>query len=142
VDVEPVEERPAQPRSVRRHTLHGARTPRGPVASVAARARIHRAHDERSRGERRLCLRPRDRDDAIFERLAERLERAAPELRELVEEEDAVVGEADLAGSWRVSASNEPDLADRVMRRAKGATRGEREACVRASFFRRRVARS
>ena len=35
--------------------------------------------------------------DALFERLPQRLERAAPELGQLVEEQDAVVRERDLA---------------------------------------------
>ena len=44
---------------------------------------------------------------AVLERLAQRLERAAPELGQLVEEEHAVVGERDLARARRVAAADQ-----------------------------------
>ena len=59
--------------------------------------------------------------------------RRAAELGELVEEEDAVVREAHLAGSRPVAAADEAHLAHRVVRRAEGTradepARGRQEA--------------
>ena len=59
----------------------------------------------------------RDRDRAVLERLAQRLERRARELAELVEEEDAPVRQRHLAGAGRVAAADEPGGRDRVVRR-------------------------
>ena len=44
---------------------------------------------------------------AVFERLAQDFERAAVELRQLVEEQHAVVGEADLAGPRHAAAADQ-----------------------------------
>ena len=49
-------------------------------------------------GKRRRPAGPGDRDAALLERLAERLEDVAIELGQLVEEQDALVGQRDLAG--------------------------------------------
>ena len=76
VDVDPIEERPAQPRAVLGDPFARAAAAFRPVAEVAARARIHRADDDRARGEGGLRVRARDGDDAVLERLPERFERA------------------------------------------------------------------
>ena len=48
-----------------------------------------------------------DGDDFVFHGLAQDFEGALAELGELVEEEDAAVGEADLAGSGPAPAADE-----------------------------------
>jgi hypothetical protein len=65
---------------------------------VATGARVHgRGQDEPCRvGETQGG--PAQRDDAVFQRLAEHLEHVPTELGELVEKEDAPVGEAHLTG--------------------------------------------
>jgi len=52
---------------------------------VAARARIHRRHELEPGREDRRSPDSRDRNLAVFERLAERLQRTPIELRKLVE---------------------------------------------------------
>src|ERR1700741_5040213 len=69
------------------------------VIEVAARARIQGCGEYESCG---IGNRPRgacDGDDAVFDRLAEDFERFAAELGELVEEENAMMREADFAGA-------------------------------------------
>ncbi len=61
----------------------------------------------------------RDADDAFLERLPQHLERAPAEFGHLVEEQHAGVREADLAWAWNLSAANERDIRDRVVRRAE-----------------------
>ncbi len=56
-----------------------------------------------------------------FERLAQRFEYAALELRQLVEEQHAVVGERDLARHGRRAAAAQRHRAGGVMRRAEDA---------------------
>ena len=61
-------------------------------------------------------------DAAVLERLPQSLDGVATELGELVEEQDAVVREADLAGPHgRAPAAEQPDRRDRMMRRAERA---------------------
>ena len=60
-----------------------------------------------------------DRDVAVLERLAQRLQARPGELRQLVEEQDAVVGERRLARLRRVRAADQAGGGDRVVRRAE-----------------------
>ena len=66
-----------------------------------------------------------DGDDAVFERLAEDFEDVAGELGQLVEEEQAVVGERDLAGARDHAAADEAGVGDGVVGRAEGAVRDQ-----------------
>ena len=92
--------RAAGPESRRRYRARaGARcTGSRPAAPpCAARARVHGGDEQeagRDRGGRR---RAGDPDDALLERLAQRVEHVRRELGQLVEEEHAVVRRADLA---------------------------------------------
>ena len=76
------------------------------------------------------ALAAHDRDAAVLERLAQRLERGARELRELVEEQDAVVGQAGLAGRRDRAAADEARRGDVVVRRAERALLDEGRAVV------------
>ena len=67
------------------------------VAARAARAEVHRRDELEPRREDDASGDADDRDVPVLERLAQRLERRPRELRELVEEEDAVVREGRLA---------------------------------------------
>jgi len=62
---------------------------------------------------------PGDRDRPILQRLSERLDRTAPELGELVEEQDPVVGQRDLAGAGRSAAADQRRRGDGVVRGAE-----------------------
>ena len=66
-----------------------------------------------------------DGDGAVFERLAEDFEDVAGELGELVEEEQAVVGEGDFAGARDHAAADEAGVGDGVVGRAEGAVGDE-----------------
>ena len=73
--------------------------------------------------ERHGCA--RNGDGAVFEGLAEDLEDVAGELGELVEEEQAVVGEGDFAGAGDHAAADEAGVGDGVVGRAEGTMRDE-----------------
>ena len=127
VHVDAVEQRPAQLRAVARGPVSGEQAQRrGAVAQRSRTAQGFIAQtSERPRREGGLGVRARDGDDAVFEGLPERLEGAATELRELVEKEHAVVGQAHLARPRGVASADEPDLAHRVVRGAEGPRAGE-----------------
>jgi hypothetical protein len=59
-----------------------------------------------------MCARSVRAVDAGFEH-------AATELRQLVEEQDAAVGQAELAGTRNAAAADQRDVRTAVMRRAK-----------------------
>ena len=67
------------------------------VLPHAARARVRGGDEHEPRRERHHPLPADDRDVAVLERLAQRLQARAHELRQLVEEQHAVVGERRLA---------------------------------------------
>ena len=100
-------------------------TPRGsgqrPIRrpGVTARARVHRREQLEPRREPRRAPGAGDRDPPLLERLAERLEHVAVELRELVEEQHPVVGERHLARRQARSATDHRGVRDRVVRRAE-----------------------
>lgn len=96
------------------------------VVAESARAGIERCDQHKVGGKVGGSHRAADRDRAIFERLAQHFEGGAVELGQFVEEEDAIMGEADLAGRGRRAAADEAGVADRVVRRAEGATNHQR----------------
>jgi hypothetical protein len=82
-------------------------------------AEQYRHHGKPGRvGEAGSC--PCQGHDPILQGLAEGFEGVATELGELVEEEDAVMGEADLSGAGD-AAADEAHVGDGVMGRAEGA---------------------
>jgi hypothetical protein len=95
------------PLSLRR--VPGEVTLRAPAAFAAGhptRAGVGRRDELKARGEQHGALATNDRDDAVLQRLAQRLERRATELRQLVEEQHAVMGEARLAGGGNRPAAD------------------------------------
>ena len=125
MQVQPVEQRPRETGRVARH--------RGVVAAAvaareapAARARVRGRHELQARREDGARARPGHHDLAFLQHLAQRLQAAALELGELVEEEDAVVRPRHEAGTQPWSPADHGCVARRVMR----SQEGPREAIV------------
>src|SRR5204862_3819725 len=97
-EVETVEQRTRELVAVRRKPLRRAGALDGRVAARAARTQIHRRDELEPGREDRASGDPRDRDDAVLERLAEGFQRRPRELGKLVEQENAPVREARFAG--------------------------------------------
>ena len=76
---------------VRGKPLRRARALDGRDRRAAARAHVHRADELETGRKDRVTADTRDRDDAVLERLAQRLEDGARELGKLVQEEDAAM---------------------------------------------------
>ena len=102
-----------------------------------ARARVHRGDQLEPRREDGRPAGPGDRHPPFLERLPERLEHVAIELGQLVEEEDALVGQRDLARRQARSAADHGGIRDRVVRR----TERRASAQARRSVPRRRPTR-
>ena len=98
----------------------------GRVAAGAARAQVHRPDQDEPRREDGLATDPRDGDDPVLERLAQRLEHRTVELGQLVEEEDAAVREAHLARTRPRPAADHRRGRRGVVRGAKGRSVDER----------------
>ena len=95
-EVAAIEERSREPLAVPRQALRRAGAVERWVSASATRTEIHRCDELESGGEQHPPEHPRDEDEPVLERLAQRLERRALKLAELVEEQDASMGEARL----------------------------------------------
>ncbi len=118
-DVEAVEERPREAVAVARDPLRRARALRTGIAARTARAQVHRSDELEARGEADAARRPSDEDLAVFERLPQRFEGRALELRQLVEQQDAVMREARLTRPQLRSAADDRRRRGAVVRRAE-----------------------
>src|SRR6188508_1985421 len=121
VQVDAIEQRPGDPAAVSADAFAGAPAERLWIAEMTAGARIHRRDQLEACWKLCLSRRSRNGDQPRFERLAERLERAAAEFRQLVEKQYAVVCERDLAGPRHRSAAYESDRGGAVVGSAKAA---------------------
>src|SRR5581483_9734410 len=106
-EVEAVEQGPRELLPEGREPLRRARTLLRRVAAGAARTEVHRRDELEPRGIDSSTLDPRHADDAVLERLAQRLERRAHELGQLVEQQHASVRQADLTRPWAAAAADD-----------------------------------
>ena len=102
---------------IRGEPLRGTTALDGRIAPRTARAHVHRADELEASREESVSSDAGDRDDAVLERLPERLEDGARELRQLVEEEHAVMGERDFAGPRTRAATDDGGRRRAVVRR-------------------------
>jgi hypothetical protein len=82
---------------------------------MSTRARVHGRNELEARGQDHRASRPDDRDPALLERLAQRLEDIPAELGQLVEEQHALVGAGHLTGGQDRSPADHPGVRDRVV---------------------------
>ncbi len=99
------------------------------IAEISAGAGIHGRGEHEARGESHGDGRAGNSDRAVFERLAHDFEDIALELRQLVEEQHAIVAERDFAGAGDGAAADEASVADGVVRRAVG-TRSDQALAI------------
>jgi len=81
-----------------------------------ARARVHRGNQQEAGGKTRRPADPGDRHEAVLERLPQCLEDVPPELRQLVEEEHAVIRKGHLTGRHPRPAADHRRVGERVVR--------------------------
>ena len=95
------------------------------IARISARARVGggEQHEPRRVDGRVAC--PSDRHAAVLEGLAQCLERRARELRELVEEQHATVGENDLPDAATARAADQTGRGDRMVRSTEWSALGQ-----------------
>src|SRR5215468_8169611 len=117
VEVDPVEERTGESGQVLLPLAR--RADAGIQRGAAAAAWIGRPDELEAGREGRTPRRSRDDDRAVLERLAQGIEYPHGKLGQLVEEEDAEMGQAHLAGMWHAASPDEPGPRDRVMGRAE-----------------------
>ena len=121
MDVDAVEERAGDLGDVALDHGRGAHALARLVVEVAAGAGVHGGGEHEARGKAERHGGAGDGDGVVFERLAHDFEDVAGELGQFVEEEQAVVGEGDFAGTRDDAAADEAGVGDGVVRRAEGA---------------------
>ena len=87
---------------------------------VAAGAWVHSPHELKGGGEGEGATGAGNSDVFILKGLAKGLERDALELEHLIQKEDTIMGEGDLARARVGAATDEPGHGDRVVRAPKG----------------------
>lgn len=97
VQVDPVEQWPGHLRLIICGALRGSRAGKARIAEMAAPTRVHRRDQLDASGERDVCVGAGDADRTGFQRLAQRIEDGALELRQFVEKQHAEMRKADLA---------------------------------------------
>lgn len=85
---------------------------------VALAAGIHRRDQDEVGGKSNGALGAADGDNVIFERLTQHLQHVLAELGQLIEEENAAMRQADLAGTWPASATDKARVAGGMVWRA------------------------
>ena len=117
--VESIDQRPRKSCVVAASQLGSTTTTPSWVSGVAAWARVHCGHHQRTCRKRGARSRSDDADTAVFERLPQGFQRAASELGKFVEEQDTVVSQADLAWPRYLTTAHQPRFADRMVRRSE-----------------------
>ena len=120
-DVDAVEHGAGDAALVARRRVGGADALARGVAAVAAGAGVLGGHEGEAGGEGGGRARAADGDRAVLQRLAQHLQHLRAEFGQLVEEEDAVVAERDLARARVGAAAHQPRVGDGVVGRAEGA---------------------
>src|SRR6516165_6758564 len=115
--IDAVEQRAREPCSI--IFCAARRLPAGQFGKMTAAARVHRSDQLEPRRVGDVPLGAGDVDAAGLQRLAERFECSAVELRELVEKKDALVGKRDFSWTRARSAANESRQRGRMMRIAE-----------------------
>ena len=121
MDVDAVQQRAGNSFLVAQHRAGrtGARLFR--IAMKAALARVHCRHQLEVGREGERALRTRDSDNFVFQRLAQHLQHALAELRQLIQKKHAAMRKRDLARARPIAAAHQPGVRDGVMGRTKRA---------------------
>ena len=122
-EIDPVAQGAGQAVVVARDVVDTAPAAVERLAGVAARAGVHGADQQEAGRELHRPQGPRNPHDPVLERFPQRLERAPVELHDLVEKQDAVVGQADFSGSRVAAPADERGVGRAVVRRAERTLR-------------------
>ena len=120
------------PRAIALEHRRRARAARAVVAQPSARTGVHGGDKLYVGGKHGRAAAARDGQASLLERLAQRLERVAPELGQLVEEEHAAVRERKLAGADGMATAEERGVGDGGVRGAERARGDERAVTQQA----------
>jgi hypothetical protein len=123
VHVDPVQEGRGQPGRVSTHGSRVTGTGSLDLGEPSAGTGVHGCHEQETGRELDARSGPCDPHDAVFERLAKRFQGHRAKLRQLIEKQNAVVGEGDLAGTDGHSSTHKADAGDRVVWSSKRSTR-------------------
>ena len=124
-EVDAVEQRAGDARLVVGCAARAARAAVARLAGHAAAARVHRRDQLDARRIGDAVVGARDHAFAGLERLAQRIEHLRRELRKLVEEQHAVMGERDLARPHAQAAADHRRHRGRMVRRAERPAVGQ-----------------
>ncbi len=92
---------------------------------MTARTGVHGSDEHERSREGRGARRTSDADETFFERLPQHFERVPAEFRHLVEQQHAVVREADLPRPGKGPAANQGHVGHRMVRRPERPRRHE-----------------
>ena len=130
MEIDAVEQRTRKPRLILRDAARIGLAVAGEarVRRMAAAAGIHRRDELKSRRIDDAMIGAGDGDLAGLDRLAQAVQNLGLEFRQLIEKQDAMMGERNLARPRPRAAADQSRHRGRMMRRAKRAPIGQRAA--------------
>src|SRR5204862_5574139 len=119
VQIDAIEQGPGNTLAVPLHLHRTATAFAFQIAKIAARTGIHCRNEHELRWKSDAARRARHGDLPVFERLAHYFQGRPFELRQFIEEKNAVMGDADFAWIWKCAAAEQANVADGVVRIAE-----------------------
>src|SRR5262249_24010087 len=118
-NVDSIEQRAADAANVALDLKRIAFTRPPGIAQIAARTRVHGRYEDEAGREGARSQGTGNSHAAFFERLAKHVQTAGVKFRQLVEKENAVMSQADLAGRGDRATADHAGVANGVVGRAK-----------------------
>jgi len=119
--VDPVQERPGETAAIALHLERAAGAGADPITQKSACTGIHGGHQHETGREVEAGGGPGNGHRAVLEGLAQHLEHMLFELRQFVEEKDAVMGQGNFTRSRHLPAADQAGIGNCIMGRAKGS---------------------
>src|SRR5439155_2240479 len=116
MQIDAIEQRPGNALTISLHLHRSAAAFALEIAEVAARARVHCGDEHELRRKRDAACGAGDGDFAVFERFAHHLQCRSIEIRQLIQKEDTVVGEAYFARIWKSPTTAQTNVTNGMMR--------------------------
>src|SRR6476469_4191436 len=125
MEIDSIEQRSGNALPISLHLTRTAAAFAFQIAEVTTRTRVHRRYQHEFARESDAPGRSRNSNASILQWLAHHFQSGTMKFWELIEKEDAIMRQAHFARVWNGAPAEQPDVANRMMRRAERTRRHE-----------------